>query len=190
MTLSTAAAVPLDTPREAMAPARKAVPAPPAEVTPRTLRKLTGNVRTSVLSEGRHWHAQPNHARDSPLRALAPCHPEPQLARAQERCRTRADGVEIFLHACSRDRAGSRMRPVICFCTGVDLDGLEPPAASLSVLGGHGPRCDPTGVGGCRGARRARSRATWTATPTASTLPPTKPVRPNQAERDRQWSRG
>jgi hypothetical protein len=39
---------------------------------------------------------QPNHATDSPLRALIPCHP-PQRARVQERCRTCADGMEIFL---------------------------------------------------------------------------------------------
>src|SRR5258707_8021861 len=32
----------------------------------------------------------------------------------QERRRTCADGVEIFLPRCPRDRAGSRMQPVAC----------------------------------------------------------------------------
>jgi hypothetical protein len=40
---------------------------------------------------------QLNHAAISPQRALAPCHPAPQLACVQERCRTHADGMEIFL---------------------------------------------------------------------------------------------
>ena len=53
---------------------------------------------------------QLNHAADSPLRALAPYLPAPQLADMQERCRTYADGMEILVPAVSTSRAGSRIQ--------------------------------------------------------------------------------
>jgi hypothetical protein len=47
-------------------------------------------------SDGTHQHAAAEPCRKSPLRAVAPCHPAPQLACVQERCKTYADGMEIF----------------------------------------------------------------------------------------------
>ena len=87
---------------------------------------------------------QPNHATDSPLRALAPCHPALQLGCVQERCRTHADGMEIFLpgvppetavllpricqppHRAVLSGTRNRIRPVALPLHGDGLDGLEP----------------------------------------------------------------
>src|SRR5215467_12150722 len=77
-----------------MVPARKAVPAP-AEVTPRTLRNVTGNVRARLF-RNKALACRSRTMPQIPPEALGPCHPAPQLARVEERCRTCADGVEIF----------------------------------------------------------------------------------------------
>lgn len=107
---------------------------------------------------------QPNHATDSPLRALAPCHPALQLGCVQERCRTHADGMEIFLpgvppetavllpricqppHRAVLSGTRNRIRPVALLLHGDGLDGLEPLTSAFgSEMGsacplGHGSR--------------------------------------------------
>ena len=74
---------------------------PLAEVTPRESLKVTD---TSVrICSKKELTSMPklNHATDSPPVGLDPCYLAPQLARVQERCRTCADCMEIFLHAVS-----------------------------------------------------------------------------------------
>ena len=68
-------------------------------MTPQTLVKVTGNVRVARQEE-RTGLRQPNRATD-PFARFGPLSPPPPLARVQERCRTRVDGVEIFLQWCS-----------------------------------------------------------------------------------------
>src|SRR4029077_18810967 len=95
----------------------KAVP-PPAEVTPRTLRKVTGNVRTSALSVGRHWHAaaKPRHRFPGGLWPLVTQHCNSRV------CRSDAERVQMVWRAssmrCPRDHAGSRIE-----ACGLLLDG-------------------------------------------------------------------
>src|SRR5262249_39745068 len=71
----------------------------PAEATPRALVKVTGNVRTSLLFTRNAPACGSRTMPPMPAASRGLCHPAPQLARVQERSRTRADGVEIFLHA-------------------------------------------------------------------------------------------
>src|SRR4029077_14191201 len=85
-----------------------------------------------------------------PQRALAPCHAAPQRACVQERCRTLADGMEIFLsgmparpQCCCPESASrrtvrycpgtrNRIRPVALLLQGDGLDGTTDLSSRVS----------------------------------------------------------
>jgi hypothetical protein len=86
--------------RHALCSCLESRPGPPSDVTSRTLLKVTGNVRTNLpFRRNAPACCSRTMPQISPLRALGPCHLGSQLARVQERCRTRADRMEIFPHA-------------------------------------------------------------------------------------------
>jgi hypothetical protein len=161
-TLSTAAAVPLDTPREAIAPVWKL-----SRPQPKSLRGRCARWRVTFARVCSQKNALACRSRTMPQ--IPPCGPWPFVTQHRNLrvCRSDAERVQMVWRSSSmrypRDRAGSHMPPVVCLYRGVDLDGPEPPAASFSVLGGHRPRCDPTGLGG-------RGGPTWL--PTARKDPP------------------
>jgi hypothetical protein len=163
-TLSTAAAVPLDTPREAMAPACK-----PSWPQPKSLRgryaRVMGNVRTSVLSEVRHWHA-----------ATEPCHrfPPAGLGPLSPSTATRAcvGATQIVWRSCGdlppcdvhETALGATCGLCLLLC-GVELDvtGSAPASAQRPRAAACGPVVSvfATGLNNPRGLTDFEPDGTW-----------------------------
>jgi hypothetical protein len=112
-------------------------PPAPSRLAPRKLRNVTGNVRMSLRSERTCRLTGAGRSIDARA-SLGPCRTTPQPGHVQERRRTCADRMEIFLH-------GLDTRP----------PGIEPPGhgepgcpASRSPSRRRGPRPGRRGPAG------------------------------------------